>query len=100
MNENEVSPWKLRLAAFGFGVLALVIVYAITQVYSNDVRLMYGSGAVFLFLAAIWLGRRKEDWLAATFLVAPLLITFWCLVLVEVAFLWPHLLLWLATAAL
>src|SRR5262249_31997667 len=100
MNPNSISLWKLRPGALGFGVLALVVVYGITQVYSNDVRLMYGSGAVFFFLAAIWLGRRKEDWLAATLLVGPLLITFCCVVLVEVSSLWPHLLLWLATAAL
>ena len=100
MNPNSISLWKLRLGALGFGVLALVVVYGITQVYSNDVRLIYGSGAVFFFLATICLGRRKEDWLAATLLVAPLLITFCCLVLVEVSFLWPHLLLWLATATL
>lgn len=100
MNQKPMSLWRLRLAAFGFGVLALVIVFGITQVYSNDVRLIYGSGAVFFFLAAIWLARRKEDWLSATLLIAPLLITFCFLVLVEVSFLWPHLLLWSATAAL
>ena len=100
MNQKPVWNWKIRFVALGFGVLALVVVYGTTQVYSNDVRLMYLSGAVLLFCAAIWVSRRKEDWPAAIILVSPLLITFSCLVLVEVAFLWPHLLLWLATTIL
>jgi peroxiredoxin len=91
------QTWKLRLAALGFGILALVIVYGLTQLYSNDVRLMFWSGSAILFFAAIWLGRRKEDWLAAILLVGPTLIAFSCLVLVEVSFLWPHLLLWVVT---
>jgi thiol-disulfide isomerase/thioredoxin len=100
MERNSRSIWKLRFAALGFGVLALIVVYGITQVYSNDVRLMYWSGATLLFWVAVWLGRRKEDWLAALILVLPSLIAFSCLVLVEVSFLWPHLLLWLATVAI
>lgn len=97
MNHN---PWKVRFAALGFGILALVVVYGLTQLYSNDVRLMYWSGAAILFFAAIWLGRRREDWIGATLLVSPTLIAFSCLVLVEVSFLWPHLLLWTATVIL
>jgi peroxiredoxin len=100
MKDNSVSLWKLRLVALGFGVLALVVVYGLTQFYSNDVRLMYWSGAALLFCVAIRLGRKKEDWLAAALLVGPTLIAFSCLVLVEVSFLWPHLLLWLATVIL
>jgi len=100
MERNSTSIWKLRFAALGFGVLALIVVYGITQVYSNDVRLMYWSGATLLFWVAVWLGRRKEDWLAALILALPSLIAFSCLVLVEVSFLWPHLLLWLATVAI
>jgi len=98
--QKSVSSWKLRFAALGFGVLALIVVYGITLVYSNDVRLMYWSGAVSLFCAAIWLGRRKQDCLAAVILVLPSLIAFSCLVLVEVSFLWPHLVLWLATVVI
>ena len=92
--------WGLRLAAFGFGVLALVVVYGLTQFYSNDVRLMFWSGAALLFCVALWIGRRKEDWIAAAILVLPTLVAFSCLVLTEVSFLWPHLLLWLATVVL
>jgi hypothetical protein len=61
---------------------------------------MYWSGAILLFCAALWLGQRQEDWIAAIILVLPSLIAFSCLVLVEVSFLWPHLLLWLGAAAL
>jgi len=61
---------------------------------------MYWSGAVLLFCAALWLSRREEDWLAALILVLPSLIAFSCLVLVEVSFLWPHLLLWLVTVVI
>jgi peroxiredoxin len=97
MNQN---PWKVRLGALGFGTLALVVVYGLTQVYSNDVRLMYWSGAALLFCAASWLGRKKRHWLAAVVLLLPSLIAFTCLVLVEVSFLWPHLVLWVATVVL
>jgi thiol-disulfide isomerase/thioredoxin len=92
--------WKLRLAAAGFGVLALIVVFSISLFVSNDIRLMYGSGAVVLFCAAIWLGRRQQDWRAALLLVAPLVAAFSYLVLTEVPILWPNLVLWAVAAAI
>jgi len=94
MEEKPKSLWKLRLAAAGFGVLALGVVYGGALLLTNDVRLIYVSGAALLFCAAIWIGRNKEDWFAAVVLTAPLLASFSYLILTEVPVLWPNLILW------
>jgi len=86
---------KQRLVALVLGVLTLVVVYALALVVSNDVRLMYASGAILLLSSAIWLGAKgKVDWFAALLLSCPLLAGFSYLVLPSVPILWPHLLLW------
>src|SRR6266704_2607615 len=94
MEKEAKSLWKLRLAAAGFGVLALGVVYGGALLLTNDVRLIYVSGAALLFCAAIWIGRNKEDWFAAVVLTAPLLASFSYLILTEVPVLWPNLILW------
>ena len=99
MEKERISLWKLRIAAVGFGAAALAVVFSLALFLSNDVRLMYGSGAVLLFCAAIWLGRRQQDWLAALFLVAPLVAAFSYLVLAEVPILWPNVVLWVVVVA-
>ena|SRR5437773_4894932 len=71
MEEKPRSLWKLRLLAVGCAVLALIVVYSVALLVSNDVRLIYADGAVVLFCAAIWLGRTKVDWFAAVVLVLP-----------------------------
>jgi peroxiredoxin len=99
MEKEAKSLWKLRLAAAGFGVLALGVVYGGALVLTNDVRLIYASGAALLFCAAIWLGSKNEDWFAAALLAAPLLASFSYLILAEVPVLWPNLILWSVAVA-
>ncbi len=100
MEKEAKSLWKLRLAAAGFGVLALGVVYGGALLLTNDVRLIYVSGAALLFCAAIWIGRNKEDWFAAAVLTAPLLASFSYLILTEVPVLWPNLILWSVAVAI
>lgn len=99
MEQKQTSPWKLRLAALVFGLLILGVVYGGAVLLTNDVRLIYVSGAALFFCASIWIGRKKEDWLAAVLLVAPLLVSFCYLILTEVPILWPNLILWLIATA-
>ena len=81
--------------ALGLGALALAIVFALTLTVSNDVRLMYASGALLLFGSAIWLGRRRDvDWLDALLLCVPMFAVFGYSVLDTMPLLSPHLLLW------
>jgi peroxiredoxin len=100
MDEKPKSARKLRLAAGGFGLLALLVVYGVALLVSNDIRLIYADGAVVLFCAAIWLGRTKEDWFAAVLLVCPLLASFAYLVLGNIPILWPNLILWTGAVAI
>jgi len=99
--ENETkSLWKLRLAAASIGILTLGVVYGGALFLTNDVRLIYVSGAVLLFVAAIWIGWKNEDWFAAVLLAVPLLASFSYLILQEVPVLWPNLILWPAAVAI
>ncbi len=100
MEEKPRSLWKLRLLAVGCAVLALIVVYSVALLVSNDVRLIYAVGAVVLFCAAIWLGRTKADWFAAVLLVCPLLASFSYLVLANIPVLWPNLILWTVAVAI
>ena len=96
MEQNvQRKSWKGRLAAFGLGVFALVIVYAVTIGISNDIRFMYATGALLLFGSAFWLGRKRNtDWLDAILLCVPIFAVFAFSVLDTMPLLWPHLLLW------
>jgi thiol-disulfide isomerase/thioredoxin len=100
MDEKPRSLWKLRLVALIFGLLTLGVVYGGALLLTNDVRLIYVSGAVLLFCASIWIGRKQEDWLAAVFLAVPLMASFCYLVLTEVPVLWPNLVFWSVTVAI
>jgi len=100
MEQKSKSLWKLRIAAVGFGVLALGVVYGGALLLTNDVRLIYASGLVLLFVPAIWIGWKKEDWFAAVLLAAPLLASFSYLILPEVPVLWPNLILWSVAVAI
>jgi peroxiredoxin len=100
MEQKPTSLWKVRLAAVGFGVLVLAVVYGGALLLTNDVRLIYLSGLVLLFVPAIWIGRKSEDWLAAVLLAAPLLASFSYLILTEVPVLWPNLILWSVAVAI
>jgi len=99
MKQRFKSPWAQRLAALGFGVLTVIAIYALALGLSDDIRLIYASGAVFLFGAALWLGRNKQDWFAVGLLVAPLVAMFSYEVLKKIPALWPALLLWIVAAA-
>jgi peroxiredoxin len=100
MEQKPTWLWKVRLAAVGFGVLVLAVVYGGALLLTNDVRLIYVSGLVLLFVPAIWIGRKSEDWLAAVLLAAPLLASFSYLILTEVRVLWPNLILWSVAVAI
>ena len=100
MSEKPASPWKLRLASVSIGVLTLGVVYGGALLLTNDVRLIYVSGALLLFVAALWIGRKNEDWFAAVLLAAPLLGSFCYLILTEIPVLWPNLILWSAAVAI
>src|SRR6266571_5666850 len=99
MDQKSKPPWIRRVAALGFGVFAVIVVYAIAFTISNDIRLIYASGAVLLFCGAVWLGRNKQDWFSVALLVAPLVAMFSYEVLKKIPALWPALLLWTIGAA-
>lgn len=98
MEHKSIKLWKLRLIALGFGVLATVIVCAIALIVSNDLRVIYTTGAVFLFCAATWLGRLKSDWVSAVLLAGPLVAFFSADVLNTIPALWLTVLLWIGAA--
>jgi thiol-disulfide isomerase/thioredoxin len=100
MEEKPSSLWKLRLAALGLGILGVPFVYLIALKISNDLRLISASGIVFLFCAAAWLGRKKQDWLSGILLVAPVTAIFVYEVMNKIPALWPNLVLWAAAVAI
>jgi thiol-disulfide isomerase/thioredoxin len=87
--------WKLRLGSLGLGLLAAALIFGLSLAVSDDLRLLYVSGAIALFSCAAWLGaRNKRDWLNACLLYLPLAGVFSFFVLQQLPFLWPTLLLW------
>jgi thiol-disulfide isomerase/thioredoxin len=99
MEQESTSLWRLRLAGVVFGILAVIVVYAIALTVSNDIRLVYAIAVVFVFSAAAWLGRNKQDWVSAALLLAPLAAMFGYEILKKIPSLWPALLLWTVAAA-
>jgi peroxiredoxin len=81
-------------------VLAAGLVFGFALAVSEDLRLLYVSGAILLFFGATWVGAKSpRDRLSACLLYLPLAGMFGFFVLRQLPFLWPHLLLWaLATA--
>src|SRR5438445_421106 len=100
MQTTSTSSWKLRLTALGLGILGVPFVYLIALKISNDLRLISVSGIVFLFFAAVWLGRKKQDWASGILLIAPVVAVFAYEVLNKLPALWPNLVLWAAAVAI
>jgi thiol-disulfide isomerase/thioredoxin len=95
MDEKPRSRWKLRFAALGLGIFALLVVYGSALKFSNDLRFIYALGAILLFCAGVLLGRKRQDWLSGILLIAPLVAIFWNEVLEKIPTLWPNAVLWM-----
>lgn len=91
------TSWKVRLVAFGIGIIVAAAVFGIALVLSDDLRLLYLSGALLFAFAAFLLGTRaQEDLIAAVLLLFASTFLFAFFVLSQTPFLWPTLLLWMA----
>lgn len=100
MPANRAS-WKVRLVAFGIGIIVAASVFGIALVVSDDLRLLYVSGALLLAVAAFLLsGKAQEDWIAVVLLLVASTFLFAFFVLPQIPFLWPTLLLWAAIVTL
>ena len=93
------ASWKARLIAFGIGIIVAAAVFGIALVVSDDLRLLYLSGALLLAVAAFLLGS-GEDWIAAVLLLFASTFLFAFFVLPQTPLLWPTLLLWAAIVTL
>jgi thiol-disulfide isomerase/thioredoxin len=90
---------KRGAIALGIGLLAAVISVGASALRSNDLRVMYGAGALALFLSAFWLQRWKSL-LLIVIAAVPALLLFGLAVLPQLPSTWPSLLLLvLATVA-
>ena len=91
------TSWKIRLVAFGIGIIVAAAVFGIALVISDDLRLLYLSGALLFAVAAFLLGTRaQEDLIAAVLLLFASTFMFAFFVLPQTPSLWPTLLLWVA----
>ena len=91
------ASWKVRLVAFGIGILVAAAVFGIALAVSDDLRLLYVSGALLFAVAAFLLGAKaQEDWIAAVLLLFASTFLFAFFVLPQTPLLWPTLLLWVA----
>ena len=91
------ANWKVRLVAFGIGIIVAAAVFGSALLVSDDLRLLYLGGALLLAVAAFLLGARaREDWIAGVLLLFALMFLFAFFVLPQIPFLWPTLLLWAA----
>jgi hypothetical protein len=100
MPTHHIS-WKGRLAAPGLGVFVAAAIFGIPLVVSDDLRLLYLSGAGLLGVAAFLLSARaRKDWIAAVLLLLASIFLFAFFVLPQTPFLWPTLLLWVAIVTL
>jgi hypothetical protein len=90
------ASWKVRLVAFGLGILVAAAAFGIALGVSDDLRLLYVSGALLLAFAAFLLGApAREDLIAAVQLLFASTFLFAFFVLSQTPFLWPtHL--WMA----
>src|SRR3954447_25917954 len=63
------ASWKLRLVAFGIGILVAAAAFGIALAVSDDLRLLYVSGALLLAVAAFFLNAKaREDLIVAVLL--------------------------------
>jgi hypothetical protein len=94
--ERDKQPWsklELRAASLGLGVLAGSLTFGVALAVSEDLRLLYATGAILLFCGATWLGVKSgRDWLSALLFFVPLAGIFCFFVLRQLPFLWPNLL--------
>ena len=91
------ASWKVRLVAFGIGIIVAVAVFGIALVISDDLRLLYVSGALLIAVAAFFLSTKaREDFIAAVLLLFASTFLFAFFVLPQTPCLWPTVLLWVA----
>ena len=89
------ASWKVRLVALGIGILVAAAVFGIALTVSDDLRLLYVSGALLLGFAAFLLGAPAPgDWIVAVLLLFASTFLFAFFVLPQTPLLWPTLLLW------
>jgi hypothetical protein len=55
------ASWKVRLVAFGLGILVAAAAFGIALGVSDDLRLLYVSGALLLAFAAFLLGAPPRE---------------------------------------
>ena len=96
---TQRASWKARLIAFGIGIIVAAAVFGIALIVSDDLRLLYLSGALLLAVATFLLGS-GEDWIAAVLLLFASTFLFAFFVLPQTPLLWPTLLLWAAIVTL
>jgi hypothetical protein len=95
------TSWKIRLVAFGIGIIIAAAIFGIALVISEDLRLLYLSGGLLLAVAAFLLtAKAPEDWIGAVLLLFASTFLFAFFVLPQTPFLWPTPLLWAAIVAL
>jgi hypothetical protein len=64
------TNWKVRLVAFALGILVAAAAFGIALGVSDDLRLLYLSGALLFAVAAFLLGTKaQEDLIAAVLLL-------------------------------
>ena len=56
---TQRASWKARLIAFGIGIIVAAAVFGIALLVSDDLRLLYLSGALLLAVAAFLLGAER-----------------------------------------
>jgi thiol-disulfide isomerase/thioredoxin len=101
MDSAPRANWKVQLTAFGIGIIVAGAIFGIALVVSDDLRLLYLSGAVLLAVAAFLLSAKaREDWIVAVLLVFASTFLFAFFVLPQTPLLWPTLLLWAAIVTL
>jgi peroxiredoxin len=92
---------KSRLVSFGVGIVDGLAIFAIALLISDDMRLLYLSGAVLLATSGFLLRRLiARDWIAGVLVLLPSLVLFGYFVLPQARYLWPNLPFWAAIIAL
>jgi peroxiredoxin len=91
------ASWRVRFVAFGIGILVAAAVFGIALGISDDLRLLYVSGALLLAGGAFFLSTKgREDLIAAVLLLLASTFLFAFFVLPQTPVLWPTVLLWVA----
>jgi thiol-disulfide isomerase/thioredoxin len=91
------ASWKVRLIALGIGIVVAAATFGMALLVSEDLRLLYLTGALLFAITAFLVGARaQEDWIAAVLLLLASVFLFTFFVVPQTPFLWPTLLLWSA----